>query len=205
MRYKLPKLGIKIKRKIILASASPRRAKLFRQLGLKFIVSPPMIKERRVLKHGPAELVKANAFKKAEEVAKRFKEGIIVGADTVVFVKGKIIGKPNDYQEAKKFLRLFSRYPHWVYSGIAIIDVEKNTFYIDYEKTKVIFRKLNEKDIEDYLSDSVSLDRAGGIDIEERARKLVKEIDGDFYNIVGLPVKRFVSLIRKIDKRFQKI
>ncbi|MGE4357812.1 MAG: nucleoside triphosphate pyrophosphatase [Candidatus Omnitrophota bacterium] len=198
MKYRIPRL--KIKNRIILASASPRRAKLLRQMGLKFIICPSHIKEMRTLKHGPAELVKKNALRKAKAVAKRFKKGIVLGADTVVFVKGRIVGKPKSFQEAEKFLDFLSRYPHWVYSGIAIIDIAENKCYLAHEKSKIVFHRLSKKDIVEYLSHSLSLDRAGGIDIEGKAKKLVKEIKGDFYNIVGLPVRKLVSIIRKIDK-----
>ncbi|MCM8765957.1 MAG: Maf family protein [Candidatus Omnitrophica bacterium] len=189
---------LKIKGKIILASASPRRAKLLKELGLKFIIYPVKIKEERQIKQGCAKLVKRNALRKAREVAKRFKRGIVIGADTVVLVKKRLIGKPRNYREAKKFLRLFSQYPHWVYTGLAIIDIERKKCYTAYDKTKIIFHKLSDEEIDKYLSRNLSLDRAGGIDIEGEAKKLVKEIRGDFYNVVGLPIDRFKELWSKL-------
>ncbi|MCM8778984.1 MAG: Maf family protein [Candidatus Omnitrophica bacterium] len=186
-----------MEREIILASRSPRRAKLLKQLGLKFIVYPSSIREERQLKRGCAKLVKRNALRKAREVAKKFKRGIVIGADTVVLVKNRVIGKPRNYKEARKFLKLFSQYPHWVYTGLAFIDIEKGEFYTTYEKTKVVFHKLSKEEIDKYLSAHLSLDRAGGIDIERRAKKLVKEIKGDFYNVVGLPLNKIKKLLTK--------
>lgn len=190
-----------IKEKIILASRSPRRAKILRELGFKFIVCPADIKEERVLKKGPAYLVKLNALKKAKVVAKKFKEGIVIGMDTIVYVKKKIIGKPKNYREAKKFLRIFSTYPHWVYTGIAVVDIKRKRYYLDYEKTKLLFRRLSKREIDRYVSQYVSLDRAGGIDIEKEGKELVKEIRGDYYNVVGFPIKKLIFLIRKIKKK----
>lgn len=184
--------------KLILASSSPQRAKILRKLGFRFIVHPPRIREKRRLKNGPANLVKINALRKAKEVAKEFKKGIVVGMDTIVYMKRKVIGKPRSLGEARKFLKIFTLYPHWVYTGIAIIDIKKSKILLDYEKTKLIFHKLREKEIDKYLSQSVGLNWAGGIDIDGKVRKLVKEIRGDYYNIVGFPLQKFLSMIRKI-------
>lgn len=189
---------IHLKRKIILASASPRRARLLRQMGLKFTVYPSRVKELRKIKTNCADLVKENALKKARAVAKRFKQGIIIGADTVVFVKGKVIGKPKNILEAKKILKLITENTNWVYSGIAVIDIDKSKTYTAFEKTKVVFRKLNEDEFEGLLREEVKLDRAGGIDVEGKAKSFVKEIKGDFYNIVGLPINKFRYLLSQI-------
>ncbi len=192
---------ISIKRKIILASASPQRARVLKQLGLKFTVCPGNIKESRKIKTTCADLVKENALKKARAVAKKFKQGIIVGVDTVVFVRGKVIGKPKNILEAKKILKLITENTNWVYSGLAIIDVDKNKTYLDYEKTKVVFRKLNKNEFDNLLREEVKLDRAGGIDIEGKAKNFVKEIKGDFNNVIGLPLDRFKSILFQLYRK----
>ncbi|MCX5657943.1 MAG: Maf family protein [Candidatus Omnitrophica bacterium] len=185
-------------RKIVLASASPQRARLLKQLGLKFTVCPGNIKESRKIKTTCAELVKENALKKARAVAKRFKQGIIIGVDTVVFVEGKVIGKPKNILEARKTLKLITENTNWVYSGIAVIDIDINKTYAASEKTKVIFRKLSKDEFESLLREEVRFDRAGGVDIEGKTKIFVKEIKGDFYNVVGLPVDKFKHLLSQV-------
>ena len=188
----------RIKTNLILASASPRRARLLRQLGFKFTVFPSEVREKRKIKTTCAALVRENALNKARAIARKFGKGIVIGADTVVLVKNRVIGKPRNYSQAREFLKLFSWYPHSVYTGLAIIDAESGRYWTEYEKTRVIFHKLSEQEIDMFLSRSMSLDRAGGIDIEGKARKLVKEIRGDYYNVVGLPLRKLECLLRKI-------
>ena len=123
---------------IILASRSPQRVKLLREVGLKFKVYKSKVKEKREITSSVSGLVKDNAFLKAQEAAKRFKKGVVIGFDTVVLIgKNKIIGKPKNIKDAKKDLKYLFQKPQWVYTGIAVIDLDKKRTLTDYEKTKV--------------------------------------------------------------------
>ncbi len=189
-----------IKRKVVLASASPQRARILKELGLKFTICPSRVKETRSIKTTCAGLVKENALRKAEAVAKRLKEGLVIGVDTVVLVRGKVIGKPRNKSEARNFLELITEYPNWVYSGVSVIDIDRNKTYTACEKTKVVFRKPGKDEFEDLLREEVKFDRAGGIDIEGKAGDFVKEIRGDFFNIVGLPLNTLKTIMSKVNK-----
>jgi len=111
-------------RKIILASGSKARQKLLKQIGLTFRVAKSGLKESRELKRGCAALVMRNASRKAKDVAKRFQRGVVIGADTVVLAGSRLIGKPSSMGDAFRSLKLLSRKPQWVYTGIAIVDID---------------------------------------------------------------------------------
>lgn len=189
---------MKQKRLIILASRSPRRASLLKAIGLKFKVAPSNFSEktsspRRSL---PA-LVQHNALMKARLAARRFKSGVVIGADTVVFCRGELIGKPKNFSDARRILRKLTRHPHWVYTGLAVIDLERGKTFRAYEKTRSIMRRLSDREIESYLRRVNSLDKAGACNIEDLGGTLVRRIEGDFYNVVGLPLAKLAGLLKK--------
>ncbi|MBN2097176.1 MAG: septum formation protein Maf [Candidatus Omnitrophica bacterium] len=185
-------------RAIILASRSPRRASLLRAIGLKFKIVPSNFKEKARPGRSCASLVKYNALMKAQQVAHRFKSGVIIGADTVVLCKGRLIGKPKDFPDALRILKTLTRHPHWVYTGLAIIDLDRNKTICAYEKTRSFMRRLSEKEIKGYLERVHSLDKAGACNIEDLGGTLVRRIEGDFYNVVGLPLARLAQLLKTV-------
>jgi septum formation protein len=185
-------------KKIILASASPQRRKLLKILGLPFIVSPSRAKESVRINKGCAHLVKSNALLKALDVAKHLREGIVIGSDTVVYTsKGQLILKPRNLREAKKNLKELMAKPHWVYSGIAIVDANTGQIEIGWEKTKLFMNKISDKAIDRYHEHVSPLDKAGGFDIEGRVALFISRIEGCYYNVVGLPLAKLVKMLKK--------
>lgn len=185
-------------RKIILASRSKARQKLLRQIGLKFQVAESKIKETRRLKGRCSDFVIKNALLKARSVAKRFNSGVIIGADTVVLVGKRIIGKPKNLKDAFRTLRLLSRTPQWVYTGIAVIDIDDGKTFTDYEKTKVYMYRLSDKEIKDYFKRVSPLDKAGSFDVQGWGSIFIDRIEGCFYNVVGLPLAKLGKILKRV-------
>ncbi|MBL7198050.1 MAG: septum formation protein Maf, partial [Candidatus Omnitrophica bacterium] len=186
-------------RQIILASKSKQRKNILKSLGLKFKVIPSNIKENRRLKSSCAKLVKENAVKKARDVASRLDEGVVIGADTLVLVSPRrIIGKPKNIQDAKRTLKILSKKPQWVYTGLAVVDIDKNKIISDYEKTRVFMQQLSDKEIDRYFSKTSPLDKAGGFDIQRYGGIFIRRIEGCFYNVVGLPVAKLYRMLKRI-------
>ncbi|MFC1675064.1 Maf family nucleotide pyrophosphatase [Candidatus Omnitrophota bacterium] len=187
-------------KKIYLASDSRRRRYLLKKLGLKFKVIPSRVKERR--KKGNLTylaLVKGNALKKAQDVAKRVKGGLIIGADTIVVQEGSIFGKPKDLKAARRMLKKLSRRPQWIYTGLAVIDKDKGKTVSDYEKSKVYMDDLSDQDVRAYFSRVSPLDKAGGFDVQGPGARFIRRIEGSFYNVVGLPLKKLSLILKKLD------
>ncbi|MBF0570504.1 MAG: septum formation protein Maf [Candidatus Omnitrophica bacterium] len=185
-------------KKLILASASPQRRKLMKILGLPFIVRPSRAVEVGHVTKDCAHLVKANALLKALDVARRFQEGLVIGSDTVVYSsKGRLILKPRNMQEAKKNLKELMAKPHWVYSGVAIVDANTGRKEVGWEKTKVFMTKLKDRDIDRYHKLVPPLDKAGGFDIEGKGALFIPRIEGCYFNVVGLPLAKLAEMLRK--------
>jgi len=185
-------------KKIILASASPQRRKLMKILGLPFSVVPSRAIEITRITKGCAHLVKTNAYRKAIEVAERQKTGIVIGTDTVVYLSnGRLVLKPGSLQEAKKNLKELMSKPHWVYSGVAVIDAQSGRVELGYEKTKVFMTKLPDKEIDRYHRLVSPLDKAGGFDIEGKGALFIPRIEGCYFNVVGLPLAKLASMLKK--------
>jgi len=185
-------------RKIILASRSKARKKILKDMGIKFQVFESRIKENKNLrKKSCRELVIKNALKKARDAASRYKSGVIIAADTVVLVGKRIIGKPKDMKDAFKTLKILSKRPQRVYTGLAVIDIDKRRTFTASEKTKVHMRKLTGKDIKNYFRRTSPMDKAGSFDIQGLGGIFIDRIEGCFYNVVGLPIAKFVKILRK--------
>ena len=168
---------------------------------MKFRVLPSKIQEKRKSAISFAQLVKRNALEKARDVAARVKGGIIIGADTIV-VQGKdIFGKPKNLKDAHRMLKRLSAKPQWLYTGIAVIDKDKKKTLLDYEKTKVYMDKLSDKEIENYFKQVSPLDKAGSFDIQGKGAFFISRIEGCFYNVVGLPLRKLYRMLRKLDGR----
>ncbi len=190
-------------RNIYLASDSKARKKLLNIFGLRFRAVPSKVKEVRRAGHlSYAALVENNALTKAQNVAARVKNGIIIGADTIVVQDGKIFGKPKNFQEAQRMLRRLSRKPQWLYTGIAIIDKDKPKTKLGYEKTKVYMDKLTDREIKNYFALVSPKDFAGSFDIQGKGAFFIRRIEGCFYNVVGLPLRRLYRMFKEIGLKF---
>lgn len=185
-------------RKIILASKSKARRKLLRQIGLKFSAVSSRAGERKFLRGRPCDFVIENALNKAKAAAKKFDSGVVIAADTVVLVGRRIIGKPRNIKDAFKTLRLLSRKPQWVYTGVAVIDIDKGRVLTDYEKTRIYMYRLNDRQIRDYFRRVSPLDKAGSFDIQGLGGVFIDRIEGCFYNVVGLPLAKLARMLKKI-------
>lgn len=187
------------KKKIILASASPRRRELLEQAGLVYEVMPSSVEER-VAFEDPGLVVEDLAAKKAEDVAKNVEDGIVIGADTVVALDGEILGKPKDDEDAFRMLSAMQGKAHTVYTGVSIVvkeEKEKKEVKIFSVATKVFMYPLEEKEIRAYIATKEPSDKAGAYAIQGKAAVFVEKIEGDYNNVVGLPLSRVYREIRK--------
>ncbi|MBI5574126.1 MAG: septum formation protein Maf [Elusimicrobia bacterium] len=178
--------------KLILASASPQRKKILKDAGYKFEIVHPKISEK-IYGKKPSQIVKSLALKKARVVNRN---GIIIGADTIVVLNGEIIVKPKNKNEAIKILRKLSGSEHFVYTGVAILDTADKKQIVDYEKTTVWFRKLSEENIKNVCGKY--LDKAGAYSIQSKNDCFVKNIKGDYLNVVGFPLKKFQEMLKEL-------
>jgi len=199
------------RKKIILASASPRRRKVLKLLKLDFeVIKPGGFTE--VQFKDPYVMVVQNSIIKAKSAynyikEKKFKKGVqdypagflIAGFDTVVYTGKRILGKPVNKDQAARFLSILSGKVHKVISGICIFDGFSGKYDCDTESTDVKFRKLTEEEIRSYLEKEDVLDKAGAYNVSGYGSLLIERINGCFYNIVGLPVNKFVDMLREFD------
>lgn len=187
------------KQKYILASKSPRRIKLLKQIGFKFVSVDSRTDELEVSNHNPVLLVKHNSQAKSEKVALKYEKEIVIGADTIVVLNKEILHKPKDSKQAVSFLKALSNNKHFVYTGINVINTGNGKEIFDYEKTAVYFRKLSDDEINYYVKKYKPLDKAGAYGIQDDFGCLfIEKITGDYYNIVGLPLVRLYLNIKKI-------
>ena len=180
--------------KIILASQSPRRAQLLREVGIDFDIIPYEGVERVPDGISIDNVAEFLAIYKASAISDRYPDNIVIGADTIVVHDGQILGKPSDREDAIDMLHRLSGDEHQVYTGVCIkrgSHVESLT-----SRTNVEFYKLNDKEIEDYVSSGEPMDKAGGYGIQGMGRLLVRRIDGDYYTVVGLPIAAVVRVIK---------
>ena len=183
--------------KIILASGSPRRRELIAGLGWNFEVIPPQVDEKKIDGEPPAELVKRLAEEKASSVASRFLGNWVLGADTVVALEGRILGKPNSEGEAGEMIAELSGRTHSVFTGVALIAPDGRKL-INAEETRVTFRPLGKEDILAYIALGESMDKAGAYAIQERGTLLAERIDGCYFNVVGLPLFRVSQMFAEM-------
>ena len=184
---------------IYLASKSPRRKKLLKQMNLNFKVITVDIDESRKGKEPPLRMVKRLAEEKLESAKKIIKEGIIITADTTVVLSGEILAKPENEDDAKRMLGRLSGKTHTVYTGFALYNSRTGRTIIDFEKTLVTFRKITRQEIDDYVKTGSPMDKAGAYGIQDDfGAVFVKKINGDYYNVVGLPVSKLYSNLLKV-------
>ncbi len=182
-------------KRIILASESPRRAELLKQIGLSFEIRPSAVDEGKEPKESLENYVKRVALSKAEKAAVGVKDAIVIAADTIVVINKKRLGKPESSESATAMLKKLSGKCHTVMTGIAVINLVENKRVTKVVSTKVWFKKLSDEEIKEYVKSSEPLDKAGGYGIQGKASVFVKRIEGDYFNIVGLPLNTLYELL----------
>jgi len=185
--------------KIILASASPRRKDLLEKTGIPFVVEVSDYEERMDLKLEPLELAKTLSRGKAEAVAKKHvgDNVIVIGTDTFVVLNKKILGKPHTPERAKEMIKDMGGRGHSVITGFTIIDVKSDKEVSKAVESKVYFRKLTNEEIDAYVRIGDPLDKAGAYAIQEFGAVLIERIEGDYSNIVGLPLAPLIEELKK--------
>lgn len=184
---------------IYLASKSPRRRKLLKQINIDFKSIAVDLEESIIPGEKPSISVKRLSKEKLEIARQKINHGIIITADTIVVLNKKVIGKPKDKNEAKRFLKRLSGKIHTVYTGFSIYNSVNNMLLTDYEKTFVEFRKLTTKEIDDYIKSGSPMDKAGAYGIQDDfGAVFIKKINGCYYNVVGLPLPRVYQTLMKI-------
>lgn len=178
---------------LILASASPRRRELLEKLNLSFTIDPAAGPEDPPAGADAAETVKALSAAKAIEVSRRHPGCVVIGADTVVEADGAILGKPLDEADAFSMLRSLAGREHRVYTGVTVTDGD--TVLSQAEMTRVFFRELTDREIEAYIATKEPMDKAGAYGYQGFASLFVERIDGDFFNVVGLPLCRLGQML----------
>jgi nucleoside triphosphate pyrophosphatase len=178
---------------LILASASPRRADLLRQMGVKFRVVPGGAPETSPEHLTAGELCQLNAYRKARQVAKQIPDALVLGADTMVCVNTRLLGKPANLAEAEQMLDALQGRTHQVISGVCLVHLRNHRQKMFAEITDVTFRPLTLRRIRHYLKRVDPLDKAGAYAIQERGDLIVESISGSFTNVVGLPVERLTA------------
>jgi septum formation protein len=183
---------------LVLASASPRRAEILRAVAWPFEKLAVDIDETRFASEGPVAYVERLAREKAEAAASKRTGRLVLGADTVVVVDEKILGKPLDEDDARRMLRLLSGRWHEVLTGIALVrSVEATRPVIAHERTRVRFAEMSEAEINWYVATHEPLDKAGAYAIQGHAALFIREVVGDYWNIVGLPIQLVYKLRMK--------
>ena len=188
--------------KLILASASPRRAQILEAVGWEFEKHAADIDETELPREKPADYVQRLAVEKAVAVVEKYKNRLVLGADTIVVIEDKIIGKPKDLADARKMLRLLSGNWHEVLTGVAIVKDEEIS--VGLQTTRVKFAELTEAEIEFLIERGEPLDKAGAYAVQAQAALFIEQIKGDYWNVVGLPVNLVYELVSRSGAEMQR-
>ncbi len=184
--------------RLVLASTSPRRDAILNQIGLDHVSVASEVDEKSIKITSPRAYARTLAVLKASSVAPKFKDSIVIGADTIVVLDGKVLGKPESEEHAASMLQNLSGRTHTVITALCVIDTKSNTRVVKLVSTRVKFRKLNSKAIKEYVRSGEPLDKAGAYGIQGKGAALVESICGDFYNVVGLPVPALMSILERL-------
>lgn len=190
--------GFDVVKNLILASSSPRRAELLKQIGLSFQIKACSVDESPLPGLSPPELVELLAKKKAAAAARELNDGIVIGADTVVVWQGQVLGKPRNGDEAFEMLLKLQGCSHEVYTGVAVIDVSSGKALVQHEKTRVSFSPLDEREIRLYIDSGEPLDKAGAYGVQGLAAVFITKIEGCYTNVVGLPLAMLTSMLKQL-------
>jgi septum formation protein len=188
-------------RTIILASASPRRKELLEKTGLKFKVDESGIEERVAEGLTPHAVAKFLSREKARDVARRHKDCLIISADTIVVLKGKVFGKPKNEGESKMMLNALSGRAHYVISGFTILDTLSGKEISKTVETKVFLKRLDADEIDAYVRSGEPFGKAGAYGIQGLGSVMIRKIEGDFFNVVGLPLNALAENLKKFGIR----
>ncbi|KXS36683.1 MULTISPECIES: Maf family protein [unclassified Candidatus Frackibacter] len=188
-------------KKIVLASASPRRQELLEQIGVDFVTIPSNIDEGQIRIKSPTKLARHLALSKAKNVAKRVGNSLVIGADTIVVYEDEVLGKPNSKDEAFTMLSKLSGKEHQVITGLAVIDTNTLNQKVIYEVTEVTMRQFTNQEISDYIATGEPMDKAGAYAIQERGAIFVDKITGSFSNVVGLPLTKLFVICQELGYR----
>ena len=183
-------------KKIILASGSPRRKELLTAAGIKFDIDISDYEEDMTLDLSPHELAKYLSKDKASTDAERHKDAVIVAADTFVVLKGEILGKPHTKEKAKEMLKKLSGQTHSIVTGFTIIDTATGKTISEAHESKLYFREILPEEIDEYVNSGEPLDKAGAYAVQGGGGKFVEKIEGDYSNIIGIPMKAFLEKLR---------
>lgn len=175
-------------KQIILASASPRRKELLKQIGLTFRVVESNIEEVIETDIEPQELAEKLSLKKAEKIARTEKDALIIAADTLIVFQGKILGKPKDADDAYRTLAMLAGNIHTVITGLTVLDSSTGKLITKSVGTKVFMKEMNDEEIHRYIATGEPLDKAGAYGIQGKGALLIEKIEGDYFNVVGLPL-----------------
>lgn len=185
--------------RLVLVSTSPRRNALLREAGIPFEAVPPRdVAEDFPAGEPPRETVTRHALAKARSVAADYPGRILLGADTIVVLEGAVFGKPNDDEEARAMLAFLQGRTHTVFTGLAVVDLAAGRELSDAEATDVTMRPLLVEEIAAYVATGEPLDKAGAYAIQGRGALLVERVDGDYFNVVGLPLFRLSKMLASL-------
>ena len=191
-----------LQEKLILASKSQRRAEILTAVGWPFETRPANIDETRKTDEDAVSYVKRLAQQKAETIANGLASGLVLGADTIVLIDAQILGQPRDEEDARRMLKLLSDQWHDVLTGVALIhcgtNIPEGRVVVDYEVTRVRFAELSDEEINWYVASGEPMGKAGAYGIQGRAALFIEEIKGDYFNVVGLPIRLVYELVGRI-------
>jgi septum formation protein len=196
-RQDLSRVSMRNSRTIILASASPRRKEILEKTGLQFAVDESSYDEETGTSLKPRELARYLSLEKAREVARRHGNALIIAADTIVVSGGRLFGKPRSEEEARDMLKALSGKSHSVITGFTIIDTKEKKEFSKTVESKVFFKKLSADEIEAYIRSGEPFDKAGAYGIQGLGAVIVKKIEGDFFNVMGLPLNALSESLKK--------
>ncbi len=190
---------------IVLASASPRRQELLKEAGIEFVVRPANIEEVQRIGEGAAYFAERMAREKARAIRGASPESVVLGADTIVVARDQVLGKPTDAADAVRMLRLLSNRQHFVITSVCLIGGAdfQGTHYEDVrsEKTAVYFTALTDAEIRNYVATGEPMDKAGAYAIQGMASRWISKIEGDYNNVVGLPVDLVLRMLQEHGER----
>ena len=181
--------------KIILASKSPRRTEILSLMGIKHIIIPSQEEEKIEPNLSPKQVVQSLAFQKAQSISKQYPSDLVIGSDTIVVINNQILGKPKDYNDAVRMLSLLQNNTHQVMTGVSLIKGEQADTFVDI--ADVTFHQMTKEQIDEYLNTDKPFDKAGAYGIQDPHAKFVKQINGDYYTIMGLPKEQLQQHIKQ--------
>lgn len=196
-------MTITMQKKLILASSSPRRQELIASLQLPFEIKVSDVNEDTEPGLSPAEVVEQLSSRKAAAVCEMYKEeqrkdGIVIGSDTIVVLEGQVLGKPKDRQDAFRMLSALQGREHRVYTGVACVDLSSGQQLISHQVTLVYMKPLTQTQIERYIDTGEPMDKAGSYGIQGLGATIVERIEGDYFNVVGLPMSLLSDMLQRL-------